>query len=310
MTLKEILQLHHQYRSPHALSQSLGDAYLLKTNPVFRNIRMAAIEFGFRFQEKRFYHYDALPLTQLPKILSKKIIPYCDNVKALQEIEKIAPDVFQWEEVPPLRENLVMHESAHGVARELKKIYFRKNKDHAKLTASQKKVLETLLEEAFANAVECLANVYCQNEMDDEILQKNSYIKESSANRKAIVSAVHCIGIEATFRLLQLSYLHANFLKPKFEEKSFKAALKIIFMHDEDGIPKLSMKDQKVLQNAFKIGLSLDPAFTILTNSFCLRLMGLKESIYDLVNFDFLAAFENEKKYSTWLHVMSAVVGA
>lgn len=312
MTLQEILSAHQKYKVKNALPLNLGDAYLMKTNRVFKNVRDAAVELGYKFTRERFADYDVLPLTQLPRILAKKIIPYCDNVSCLKEIEKKAPKVFGWEEVPPLKPNYVMHETAHGVARELKLIYFKKlkKKNDASLSKVQEIVLQTLVEESFSNAVECMANLYASNPLENELFFKNAYIMEKAPARKALLAAVELIGFECTFRLEMMGFLHANFLKNNIALESFDRILGVVFFYEPDGVPAFKPKEIKVLQDAFKVGLDLDPGFTIFTNSFCFRLMGIEESLFDLTSFDCLKPFEKEGPYATWLSVLSAVASA
>ena len=312
MRLKDILDAHKKHQVRNALKLNLGDAYLLKTNTIFRNIRNAALELGYRFTEKRFFDYDVLPLTQLPKILKTKTIPYCDNVTCLKEIDRLAPDAFEWQEVPPLKANYVLHESAHGVARELRLIYFKKEKAPKKavLSATQTLVMQALVEESFSNAVECMANLYSASRLEDELFFKNAYINEKAPARAALKKAVDLIGFEAAFRFIVLAFLHANFLKNNVALESFDRILNIVFIHNPEGVPKFSAKNQKALKDAFKVGLDLDPGFTIFTNSFCFRLRGLEDSLFDLTCFDCLKPFEVDHRYSTWLSVMGAVVSA
>ncbi len=298
MKLKKILAIHCESRAQSALSGNLGDAYLLKENPIYRRVRALALQNGYRFQATRFHDYDAFALTQLPRILKTKRIPYCDNVRCLKEVEAAAPGVFLWSELPPLRANYLLHESAHGVARSLRL----KFKIKRKLSKDRELVLQVLLEEAFANACESMANVFCESALDDEFLFKNSYIMEKAPARKALTECIELIGYEETFKLSFLSFLFSNFLKTNDAFDLFDRVLLIVLDHDQTRIKSLKKKQIAIVKQAFRVGLELDPQFTIFTNGFCLRLMGIKKDLFDLLAFDFLKPFEKGGHYEALLN--------
>lgn len=296
MNLSDLLKTHERYTTRSALSGNLGDGYLLKHNPIFRAIRKAVAQAGFRLIDQRFHDYDALSLTQLPHILKKKKIPYCNNVNALKEIEKRAPHVFRWAEVPPLKSNYVMHESAHGVARSLQNRFFKIRKTNAR-QKKQELILNTLIEESFANSCECIANLYADSDFHDEFLFKNSYIMENETDRKHLRKLAKKVGHRSLFRLLLLAYLFSNFQKTRIEDDEFKRVLRFVGINEVSGVKRV-----------FQIGLRLDPAFTMFTNAFCFRLMGVKENLRQALDFDFLAFLENDLRYQKWIAALEQII--
>ena len=301
MKLKQLLKIHDRYASTGSLKGNLGDGYLVRHNRMYRSIRVAAVKAGFRFRNDRFYDYDVLALTQLPKIISKKIIPYGNNVRPLRQIEKSAPGVFDLAQVPPLTANYVLHESAHGVGNQIRMATVGKRKDE------NEKVLCILLEEAFANACESFFSLFATAAVHNLFLMKNSYIVESLETRVQIQKTLKIIDEMAVFRLVIFSYLHANFLKTKISDPAFRRALKIA-IQDHAVSHALTQGEVSQLKRVFEGGFDLDPAFTVRTNSFCLRLMGLKRPLQQLLDFDFMKYFETDPTYQGCIKKMSEVL--
>jgi hypothetical protein len=286
MKINALLKIHDRFQPAHSLKNNLGDGFLLTFNPIYRVIREESLKAKFKFSAKRFYDYDSLALTQLPKILEKKIIPYVDNVSPIREIEQKLPRYFSLSDLPPLRANQIFHESAHAVAHSL----LSKRVRAPKVTAQKKEealILNTFLEESFANACESIANIYSHDEMHDEFLYKNVYIMDTVKIRSLLSRAVLEFGFAETFQILLFSFLHANFLYTKVDANSFNRVIKLIF--------KTKPKQMSLAKTVFKTGLSLDPEFTLFTNAFCLRLLGVKNQ--KSLQFDFLSYLEGDTAY-------------
>lgn len=301
MKLKDLLKIHDSESSQLSLADNLGDGYLIDANLIYRSIREAAVRADFKFSNKRFYDYDTLSLTQLPKILEARIIPYRNNVNPIRAIEKKAPGKFSLSEIPPLNSNHLFHESAHAIAHDLIAKTLG-NKARVALTSEARLVLHTFLEEAFANATECLANIYSTNDVHDEFLFKNSYIMEDVPIRKTVRLAVEAWGVENTFKVLFFSFLHANYLQIKDTHRSLERVANLIFRE--------TPKKTALLKRVFRIGLDLDPEFTIFTNSFCLKLAGVKNLEKSLAHANFLSAFEKNSAYRLLLNQLVEVLTA
>jgi hypothetical protein len=314
MKLKKILVEHHRCKPPGHLSDNLGDGYLIQYNSVFRNIRKAALDAGVRFVSQRFEGYDVLPLVQLPKILESKMVPYAPNVQVLDEIETQFPDHFQLGQLPPLKANYVMHESAHVLARKIRvrhlgdlKIDFSAGPSKT-LVSERRLALAILIEEAFANTTESLLSLASTNTVHDQFVLKNAYVHETPEMRKFLRNAVSRFGIVPVFKLVLLSFVHANFLKTKLNPKELDRVLRFAFQWDQKKIAALDSKIHRELKEIFFGGMDLDPLFTGLTNSFCLRVLGIKTQLPHLFDFDFMAWIENEAPYASFVEDLSGVI--
>lgn len=293
--LKEVLAEHQRHRPRHALRDSLGDGFLMEHNPVYRSLREAAVRAGLKFSSRRFHDYDVLPLTQLPRILKSRVIPYRDNVRPLREVERRAPGVFDWDQIPKLRPNHLFHESAHGVARSITKPLLartaaRDQRDHA---------LQLLLEESFANAAESIANAYASTPMHNEFLYKNSYIMEKPVTRDKLRRALERNPFELVFRTLILSFLHANLVRTEDPGRAWASVRSL-----------LAGGHAASLRPVFRIGFDLDPRFTLFTNAFCLRLEGIETELLELVDFDFVRVLREREPFARALDQLARAIRA
>lgn len=298
--------MHQKFTSPDSLPDNIGDGYLLQHNLIFKNVRKAALEKGVQFSSNRFYDYDVLPLTQLPKILSERTVPYLPNVKALLEIENQAPNHFGLDDTPPLRANYVHHEAAHCLARMIRTDFL--NSEGGKnLEAQRELALLIMFEEAFANAAESMLSAFSDAGIHDHFLLRNTYIFEEPATRKSMKALIKLIGLPATFKIVLFSFLFANFQKQKVSSAELKRVMAIVFKNDSARFMKLGDRDFNLIRQVFQGGFDLDPQFTIRTNGFCLQLMGVTASPKTLFSFDFLKNFENDPRYTACLNQMAKV---
>lgn len=297
MKLKKVLDAHLQFSDANSLRDNLGDGFLLKHNLIFRNIRTAALKRGLRFTSDRFHDYDVLPLTQLPKILASKTVPYLPNVHPLQEIETAMPGVFELNETPPLRANYVLHETAHVLVRMLR-LERLGEAGGSSIEQQRELALYVMMEEAFANAAESLLSAYADSAIHDELLARNTYIFEKPNTRKRMHAAIKLVGLKSTFRLIFLSFVFSNFMKEKVSVAEWKRVMKIALRNEEK---KISDRDQQMLRTVFDGGFDLDPLFITLTNSFCLRMMKITVGLDRLFAFDFLKSFESDPRFEQFM---------
>ena len=296
--LAQILKVHAQEQNPLAIEENLGDAFLLNHNPVFWKIRQSVLEIGFKIKGDRFYDFDVLALTQLPKILEKKTIPFRNTVRPLQEIEVSVPKAFCMKDLPAFRANYILHESAHALARRSTEQVFKKMKHQSQLKMERQTALLIFLEESFANACESFSNIFAETEIHQEFLLSNSYIVEKAIDKRVLRKALDLIDWQVVFKTLILSFLIANFNQTKTAIADFDRILNFVFKGE------CSQMQKQILKKVFKIGFDLDPEFTENTHSFCLKLAGVKTPFQKLVNFDFFASLEKQALFQDYLQAL------
>ena len=331
MKIRKILNEHQRHQPEGSLADNLGDGYLMTHNPIFKNIRTASLKAGIQFSSTRFHEYDVLPLIQLPKILKEKKVPYLPNVKPLLEIESVMPDQFQIYEAPPLRANYVMHEAAHVLARTLRVKYLGELilvpvSGGARVQSERQLALGIMMEEAFANAAETLLSLAATSAIHDEFVMKNAYVHEQPEMRGRLRTAVAKLGFDPVFKVVFYSFLHSNLLKRKINPKDLDRVFRLSLggkaqaknagpkTSNQKGAPtpgsasSIDPKLQKDLREIFHGGFDLDPMFTGLTSSFCLRFMGIKTPLQNLFDFDFMARIESSPAHLQLIDAYSALM--
>jgi hypothetical protein len=307
MKISALLSIHDRYQPKNSVKNNLGDGYLLTYNPIYKKIREGALQQNFKFTSDRLEDYDSFPLAELPNILSKKKIPYVDNVRPLREIEKKIPRQFSLADIAPLKGNQIFHEAAHAIAHTLIKKHLPLPKSKG-LQFERSLAFRVLLEESFANACESIANSYATDAIHDEFLFKNSYVMESEAFRKTLRKAISDLGFSFIFRLMLLSFLHANFLKTQSVEQNLIRSLRVAGTSKSEMFPNLTDTAIKQCSKIFRAGLDLDPEFTEFTNRFCLRLIGIQANLQKLFQFDVLANFEKNPQALACLDALTKVL--
>jgi hypothetical protein len=273
--------------------KNLGDSYLLNKNRLYSSIRKLALANGFSYTSELTPDYVALPLSQLDVFLKNKKIPYIDNVSILQEIEKKIPSTTVWDEVTDnLKRNHLFHESCHAVARsESTKIFTKEEK-------SAHKVLQLMIEESFANACELIAIVDVEDPIHKLFFEINSYIFMYD-DRVHLKNLIAVFGFPFALKFLILSYLHANFLYEKLDDKNFERMLKnLVTNKNELEAIKKDGKKIKSLRAIAKIAFELNPRFRLVTSIFYLRLSGFRYQINDLQQLDFMGMIETDAKFN------------
>ena len=269
--LKEVIKAHKSHAHFTPLSKNLGDGFLYRHNPLFRNVRQLFLELGYRFTTEDFCHYRTFPLITLPAILKAKRVPYFDNYSALAQIEGASPGMYDMDTVPWPNANYLMHESCHCIADAI----------FEGLSGSKRIVLRSFLCESLANAAESFARIHAQNEIHRIFYNLNSYqrIVKNDPQAATINRAIIAVGPANTFKTLFFSFVYANFLYKRVNENDFRNVIDL-----------LQINAAKTLRPVFRIGVSnLNFVFRVATSGFYFRYFhGLHRSIFALTQFDFI----------------------
>jgi hypothetical protein len=271
--ISRLLEFHDQATSSKSLAHNLGDGFLLKNNLIYRNIREAAFESGFKFSSETNNAYLALPLTQLDALLNNKILPYIDNVSVLRSL----PPPIGWDEISDgLKRNHLFHESCHAVA-------------STYLQTKQKDLFAMMFEESFANICELLAVVFAEDPVHRIFLAANSYTLLND-QRTHLKNAMKTFGNRQLLIFLMLAYMHANFLRDSMTEKDFERTSQIAFGKKTAG------GEAKPLKALAKIAFTLDERFRTVTSQLHLKLNGIDPTKIDLREKDFLKIIESREE--------------
>ena len=302
ISIKRLLDAHLRTSSRNSLKRCLGDGYLLAHNRVYGNIRNVVSALGFTFSDEPscFASYDAFSLSQLPTILKERIIPYRDQVTALEKIREVSVTALSIGNPRLLQPNHVFHESCHAIARACSDANL-PDTDHdggRALEQERKYALKILLEESFANSCEAIASVDVSNAIHQGFFKLSSFVDHSKQVQGYTIRAIDQIGFDATLKLIVLSFLHSNFMYEKLPRWQF---LKFMdFVHDGRS-PRLGTAATRNLLLLARRGLRLAPGFRMFTAAFYFKFVGIRSPLEPLLDFDYLDALEKDRVYRDFL---------
>lgn len=292
LSIAQILKTHDDFAGQGSLPGILGDGYLLERNRVYRNLRKTAERAGYRFTPDRFHHYDVNAMSQLPRILEEKRIPYHDNVAALRELAKIPR--LRWTEIPDLKRNYVMHESGHGVARAITDRHLPARIGESAHALERRQALTVLMEESFANCCERMAYADAVRPTDELFIHHNTYMRRCAQPEIRILRRTE---FPVAFGLLDPSFLYSNFLYEEWPDHFLARASALV--RDCLGTRAIRASDARL----FRMG-DLSTGFRGVTANFYFKLLGLRGGLIPLLKFDFMKHLEREEGYRKCFRAM------
>lgn len=294
LTVFEILNLHHSYKNSSVLEKSIGDGFLFKNNPLYKNIRNEFLKFGYTYTTEDFCYYVAMPFLSLSEILKHKKVPYFNNITPLEIIENTHPKKFKCEEIIKPKTNHVLHESAHCIAEEyLKKINFKIDF----LSKEQTLTLQMIMAESFANTTESICNFWNTTPEQQLFFEMNSYIIHYKKISQALKETVALIGFKNSFELIYISYLCSNCLMNEVSQSQFNKMISVYFNPITTEIILKNKSCLKIFNHAFE--LSMD--FRLQTTGFYCQMAGLKADLFKLVDIDLILLFSKTTVIQSFL---------
>ena len=266
--------------SPIALADAVGDRYLIRHNPVFANIRQAAISFGFHYSAEDtplWRDYLSASLSTLHRILSTKTIPYVNTGDTLRRLRENNPKAA----MPPglllqtLKRNFAFHESAHCIAHAVigdLAADFHSIAPHEK----QRIVLESVLAESFANTAEDFGMIFDNSWIPDQMFYSlNSYAPRTDEKRVVMANGAANLGRELTFALLYLASFEANLYAGRPDGSRTKR------ITEASGCPAEHAETAAAI---IKLGFSLNEMFREYTTPAYFEFLGCKAEYLNLAS--------------------------
>lgn len=282
MLLKDVLEFHHSYPADQGHSEILGDGYLMRSNPVYRNVKLLAKKMGCEYVEA-YPRYLLLPFHELQTIVQSKKVPYVPSAKLMEEVEKTRPQTFAIDDVP-MPESYHLHEAAHVIADQIV--------GSVKTMSAQERILKAILCESFANTVDALACASATDDMHLYFISQNSYMKPQKKIMQAMSRLLKDAGPRFVFILTYMTYVHSNFLAEPLPTKTIKE----LFAKYAPG-SKPSANLIKDAQAVCTLGEKLDPQFRVVTTGNYLKLEGFDGEVYDLLDFNFQTLLVNNSGF-------------
>lgn len=294
LLLKDVLETAAAAQADGAILDIFGDAYLIQNNEIYRRVRHRSVELGCKYSEAT-TQYLVYPLFELHKIVETKNIPYVPGYRLLSNIEVSRPGLFTTEDAP-LPESHHLHEAAHIIAADCF--------EGARFTSSQQRILRDVLCESFANTVDALA---CLPAADDELhqffLRPNCYMAPHEDDLALMLELRKKVGARCYFVLTLFSYVYSNFLLEVFLKPT---VVDIVSRY----APQVTLDDELLdqIEHLGKIGDQLDQQFRVTTTGLYLRIEGHGDQLFELLNFDFMKAFNEHPSFQKAVDKMADVL--
>ncbi len=293
MEISAVLAIHNSHQAEFSHSDILGDAFLMRSNSVYLNIKRFAVKIGCKYAEA-WPQYLLLPFHELGKIVATKTIPYVPSGRMLQELENKRPGALTTDDLK-MPESYHLHEAAHVIA------------DHlfagVRVEKPQEKILKAILCESFANTVDALACVPAVNETHRYFLEHNCYMHPDPENMGIMSRLTTGLGERCVFMLTLFAYVNANFLRETFSPDLVKE-LAQRYAPGRELSPEL-IKDCEALG---EMGEKLDPQFRVQTTQMYLKMEGYDGEIFELLNFPYLKIFAVRPEFRAVTEAMADVL--
>jgi hypothetical protein len=232
MLISSILRVHQDAALPandHVINdRNIGDAFLYRNSPIFRNLRDCYRAFGYRFTTEDFCYLFDLPLFSLEQILRRRLIPIHDTVSPLADLTLRFPeaefDDLSFDSLLAYPINHILHHSVHCVS------------DHVTagligsaewLGQSPLAVLRILICESFGNAIDVLSNIdsHRWEEEGRALFIMNNIVSKTADECEPYALLIERAGWKTGIRIVSLFYLFRNLLGESIDTDFLRRAL-------------------------------------------------------------------------------------
>ena len=261
---------------------NIGDAFLYRHHPIYRNLRDCYWALGYRFDTQDFCYLFELPLFSLDRILEARRMPVRNTVSPLRDLARRFPEAvfddlsFTSELAYPI--NHILHHSVHCVA----------DRVTAELIGSWEAlgkgplaVLRVLICESFGNAIDLLSNIDAHHcgEAGRNLFVMNNLVYKPAEECEPYEELIARAGLKVALQIVALFYLFRNLLAESIDAEFLGEALKRFGVSYENVDELLPLFDRT----------SLTFGFLIATNTRYFRYLGFEfEDLLALYDFDLL----------------------
>lgn len=293
--LREVIAVHRRFTPGDSLPDNLGDGFLVQTNPVYRSIRREFLKRGFGYSPEDRHNYFAFPLMSLDVAIVHKTVPYRKNFAWLEVLEKEAPRKFTLTELKKseLQFNYLFHESAHFIAHDV--LFGSTAPDSVPKNADS--LLKIFLGEAMANSVECLASVFTEGEIGGYFLDANCHFRATEKEAKALAKAAQKIGFRRLTKAVMASFLYANYLYERLNDREKKLVATIA-----------GVENSSVIAPAIRVGFELSEIFRTNTTHLHLLKLGFPADLQKLIPADPLKKLMGDRKLLAQFNELAEIV--
>lgn len=306
MLISTLLEAHQNETLPRderiINDLNIGDAFLYRHHPIYRNLRDCYWTLGYRFDTNDFCYLFDVPLFSLDLILKARRMPVRDNVAPLRDLARRFPgalfDDLSFDSSLAFPINHILHHSVHCVADRVSAELIGSGEA---LGQSPLAVLRILICESFGNAIDLLANVdahKCGEEGRALFIMNNLVYKpeeECAPYQELIVRA----GWKVALQIVALFYLFRNLLAESIDAEFLSEALPSFGIEYEAVEDLLPLFERTTLTFEFLIA----------TNTRYFRYLGFEfEDLLALYDFDLLEMARSRPELRRTFEVMADLI--
>lgn len=280
---------------------NVGDAFLYRHHRLYRNLRDAFWDRGYRFTTDDFCFLFDVPLFALDGMLRERKVPVRDTVSPLRDLVRRFPEAefddlsFNVELGYPI--NHILHHSTHCVADQ---VTAEAIGVHGRTSLE---VLRILICEAFGNAIDLLSNIDAHKvgEEGRALFIMNNLVDKSPEECAPYEELIGRVGWKAGVQVVALFYLFRNLLAESIDAPFLRDALERFGVRVDDVEPLLPLFDRTTLTFGFLVN----------TNTRYFRYLGFSfPDLLALYDFDLLEMAERHPGIARSFDVMADLIVA
>jgi hypothetical protein len=305
MLISTLLETHQQAALPDneriVNDLNVGDAFLYRHHRLYRNLRDAFWDRGYRFATKDFCFLFEVPLFALDGMLRERRVPVRDTVSPLRDLVRRFPQAelddlsFNVELGYPI--NHILHHSTHCVADQ---VTAETIGVHGRTSVE---VLRILVCEAFGNAIDLLSNIDAHQvgEEGRSLFIMNSLVVKTPEEIAPYEELIGRVGWKAAVQVVALFYLFRNLLAESIDASFLRDAVARFGVRVDDADALVPLFDRTTLTFGFLVN----------TNTRYFRYLGFDfPDLLELYDFDLLELAERHPGIARSFDVLADIIVA
>jgi hypothetical protein len=257
MLISTLLETHQHSALPDneriVNDLNIGDAFLYRHHRLYRNLRDAFWDRGYRFTTKDFCFLFEVPLFALDGMLRERCVPVRDTVSPLRDLARRFPQAelddlsFNVELGYPI--NHILHHSTHCVADQ---VTAETMGVHGRTSLE---VLRILLCEAFGNAIDLLSNIDAHKvgEEGRSLFIMNSLVVKTPEECAPYEELIERVGWKVAVQVVALFYLFRNLLAESIDASFLRDAVERFGVRVDDVDALVPLFDRTTLTFGFLV---------------------------------------------------------
>lgn len=162
------------------------------------------------------------------------------------------------------------------------------------------------MEESFANTMDFFVSYGARDICHTIFVSQSTFYYGDTVQ---VLTPLKCeIGLRATFKLIWLAFMHANFLFKELREDKLERCLQFVLDGDRGAISRRQHAKLRRLANAAcRKAFELNIRFRLRTSRLYFKTQGISTPLLRLLDFDFMSRLEQQAALRDWLDLTCKV---